>query len=881
MPHAPRPRPALLALLPVLPLLVGATELPARQGAELAIVDVRVFDGERVLPRATVLVRGGRIASVSARPPARLPANVVDGRGRTLLPGLIDSHFHVQGRELAQAEAMRFGVTTLLDQFGRPELDAVSRARGRRPGLAEVRAAGSGATAPGGHGTQFGWPTPTLTRPDSADAFVAARLAEGSDYIKIVVEPSRATLDPATVRALAAAARRRGRLAVAHVTRAADAEMALRAGVDGLVHVWTDSGAVPAVSTLAAARGAFVVPTLVTFLQRNTAGEEGRVLAADARVDARLADFFRAGIRDAPWVRGYPDSLVRARREDAPRFRRQLYGAVADLRRAGVRILAGTDAQNFGISPAFLHRELELLVSAGLTPVEALAAATSAPADAFRLADRGRIRPGLRADLVLVEGDPTTDVTATRGIVAVWKEGVPLAPPPRVGVARRLELMGILLRLADDGRWPFLPPQQLQPYASEIDRHFGPFRGHPAVARIRELRDSQGFQFDAAIRLALNLGEPPELRERAPLDGPADPLDHRWRTPAARPLVEELRRFAADTRADAFFDAHQALYDSASARLRRLAGTGLDLGWFEPFFGVSPPGELRVAPMLAMSRAAFGARVQPAGAPPERWIVMQHMREDSAGISTFPEEYAALLAHEVIHPFVDLVGAYADSASFARSGPRLFAVADRVPPGLYPGWRDLVDDALTRAATARYVLATRGPAAAREQIAEDAALGHVWNQELFDLLAEYEARRGDHPTLAAFRPRLAAYFDSLPGRVEMLGRRFDAARPRVLGLSIENGSGSVDPRTTEIVVRFDRPVRLTGRCALPLGGRRDLLPRATGCALDPTSTVLRIGVGLEPGRSYQFVLDARAGSGLRSAEGVPIAPHPVRFSTRP
>jgi hypothetical protein len=743
--------------------------------AELAIVDVRVFDGERVLPRATVVVRGGRIASVSARPPARLPASVVDGRGRTLLPGLIESHFHVQGRELAQAEAMRFGVTTLLDPFGRPQLDAASRARGRRPGLAEVRAAGSGATAPGGHGTQYGWPTPTLTRPDSADAFVAARLAEGSDYIKIIVEPSRATLDPATVRALAAAARRRGRLAVAHVTRATDAEMALRAGVDGLVHVWT----------------------------------------------------------------------------------------------------------NFGISPVFLHRELELLAAAGLTPVEALAAATSAPADAFRLADRGRIRPGLRADLVLVDGDPTTDVTATRGIVAVWKEGVPLAPRPRVGVARRLELMGILLRLADDGRWPSLPPQQLQPYVSEIDRHFGPFRGHPAVARIRELRDSQGFDFDAAIRLALNLGEPPELRERAPLDAPADPLDHRWRTPAARPFVEELRRFAVDTRADAFFDSHQALYDSASARLRRLAETGLDLGWFEPFFGVSPPGELWIAPMPAMSRAAFGARVQPAGAFPERWIVMQHMREDSAGVPTYPEEYAAMLAHEVIHPFVDLVGAYADSAAFARSGPRLFAVADRVPPGLYPGWRDLVDDALTRAATARYVLATRGPAAARQQIAEDAALGHVWNQELFDLLGEYEARRGGHPTLAAFRPRLAAYFDSLPGRVEMLEQRFDATRPRVVGLSIGNGSESVDPGTTEIVVRFDRPVRLTGRCALPLGGRRDLLPRATGCALDPTSTVLRIGVGLEPGRAYQFVLDARAGAGLRSAEGVPIAPHPVRFSTRP
>jgi len=71
-----------------------------------------------------------------------------------------------------------------------------------------------------------------------------------------------------------------------------------------------------------------------------------------------------------------------------------------------------------------VHGELELLVGAGLTPVQALTAATSAPAHAFRLTDRGVIAPGKRADLVLVDGDPTRDITATRRIVSVWKKGV-------------------------------------------------------------------------------------------------------------------------------------------------------------------------------------------------------------------------------------------------------------------------------------------------------------------------------------------------------------------------------------------------------------------------------------------------------------------------
>jgi hypothetical protein len=89
-----------------------------------------------------------------------------------------------------------------------------------------------------------------------------------------------------------------------------------------------------------------------------------------------------------------------------------------------------------------LHRELELLAEAGLAPLNALAAATSVPARVFSLGDRGRIAPGLRADLLLVEGDPTTDITATRSIVAIWKGGrrvermpatVPAAAPPAAG----------------------------------------------------------------------------------------------------------------------------------------------------------------------------------------------------------------------------------------------------------------------------------------------------------------------------------------------------------------------------------------------------------------------------------------------------------------
>jgi adenine deaminase len=99
--------------------------------------------------------------------------------------------------------------------------------------------------------------------------------------------------------------------------------------------------------------------------------------------------------------------------------------AILPLAEAHVPILAGTDAGNPGTAPgASLHGELEYLVEAGLSPLQALTSATSANATAFHLADRGRIAPGLRADLLLVNGDPTEDIRATRDIQKIWKSGV-------------------------------------------------------------------------------------------------------------------------------------------------------------------------------------------------------------------------------------------------------------------------------------------------------------------------------------------------------------------------------------------------------------------------------------------------------------------------
>jgi len=405
------------------PIASPAGTTAARPGAPapgeraLLIRGARVFDGKEVIPAADVLVRGGRIAAVGLAVAAPADAEIVDGRGKTLLPGLIDAHAHVYGPALRQA--LVFGVTTELDMFTDPRLAAQIKAdqtAGRRLDEADLRSAGILATAPKGHGTEYGFDIPTVTSPGEARAWVDARIAEGSDYIKIVYDDARQygllwpTISKETLAALVAAAHQRGKLAVVHIGTLAGARDAIEAGADGLAHLFVDRAPDPEFGRFAAAHHVFVVPTL-TVLESVTGVASGASLIKDPRLAPYLPAAAAANLQlSFPGGHGHRLETAQA--------------AVRQLAAAGVPILAGTDAPNPGTAHGVsLHRELELLVQGGLTPVQALTAATAAPAAAFRLPDRGRIAQGLRADLLLVDGDPTHDILATRDIVAVWKLG--------------------------------------------------------------------------------------------------------------------------------------------------------------------------------------------------------------------------------------------------------------------------------------------------------------------------------------------------------------------------------------------------------------------------------------------------------------------------
>jgi imidazolonepropionase-like amidohydrolase len=402
-----------------------------------------VFDGVKKLGIRDVLVDDGKISGVASLIQAPSRAEVIDGHGKTLLPGLFDSHVHIGGGEiinLTLRKAVLFGVTTVVSLFdaGTTPREMHELFRQQPPGeLADFLTAGVGVTIKGGHGTLYGITIPTLDDARDAQSFVDARIAEGSDLIKIIYEDSGIygegggilpRLPKASMKAAIDAAHARGKLAVVHAGGQVEhVRDAIEAGADGVAHSFFDSVADTDYGQMFVSHAAFLIPTFP--VQASVCAlPDNASLGRDPRI--------------APWLtKQEADRLKTA--YGKPGQHRDCIGSFASipiLRDAGATILAGSDAPNDGTAyGASLHEELEIMVRCGLSPEQALISATSVAARAWGFKDRGRIAPGLRADLLLVNGDASKDIACTRDIVRIWLAGVGVDRTKLLGKVKALE----------------------------------------------------------------------------------------------------------------------------------------------------------------------------------------------------------------------------------------------------------------------------------------------------------------------------------------------------------------------------------------------------------------------------------------------------------
>jgi hypothetical protein len=448
------------------------------------------------------------------------------------------------------------------------------------------------------------------------------------------------------------------------------------------------------------------------------------------------------------------------------------------------------------------------------------------------------------------------------------------AQSDRSGVDPRVELMSIIFRLAGNGEYAQC---RVPAYDAAIDRHFARFRDHEAVRLARKLRESDGVSFDAVMSMAVHVTDVESLAERAPFDQ-ATSLDARWHGAKARRFLEVARKFVADSDFAGFTKSQQPLYDLTNARLRAFVATNADLPWFDRFFGARAHAPFIVVPGLANGGPSYGAHVALSNGVEEIYAIPGVWKVDADGLPEFDPGWTPTLVHEFAHSYV---GPLIDKfwARLQKSGNRLFeAEKAEMSRQAYANGKTVLNESLVRAATARYAFEHQGPEAAAASVTEERSHAFLWTGDLLALLGKYAQDRERYPTLDSFMPQVVAFFDGVAARVDQMIRDDDAARPKIVSLSVVNGAQDVDPALKEIVVRFDRAMNTHHYAVVRTSALAQ--PKFGEVSFDETGRVFRIPVTLEPNKEYAFSLNWPGGGSFQSVDGSLLKPVEVKFRTK-
>ena len=356
------------------------------------INNVRVFDGEKLSSLTNVFIENGYISSIG---------NVVfeadetiEGGGKTLLPGFIDTHIHIDSRDNC-VQAVKYGVTTLIDQMceNTALIDSLIEPD---EAIASVRSVYMPVQSQAGPlmVEALGVAPVFAATKEDVRRIIDEQIAKGAFFIKMILDVPPITtgmLSEELIEETVRYAHEKGKKVSAHCTTVEAYKRAAKYGVDILNHVPKDTPLPQDVFKTIKANALVVIPTMVM--------EEGI-------------------------IRNF-----KKQRPDCPDDFSFVVDSVRRMYDAGVKILVGTDANHTNAMCYLkhgesLHRELELLSEAGLSNVDILRGTTVDAAKELGLLDRGSIVPGKRADLVLVDGDPTTDISVCRNIQRVWVKGI-------------------------------------------------------------------------------------------------------------------------------------------------------------------------------------------------------------------------------------------------------------------------------------------------------------------------------------------------------------------------------------------------------------------------------------------------------------------------
>jgi imidazolonepropionase-like amidohydrolase len=387
-----------------------------------AFVGARIIDGsgKPAMENATLLIRNGRIEAVGRKVKIPAGAERIGATGKTIIPGLINAHGHVNAAGQLGVY-LRDGITTVLSLGGDKEFalreENAKAAPGTAPHLYVAGPIQDSTAIPG---------AVAVTSPEQARKSVDELIKNKPDIIKLRVDDflgARAKMSPEVYQAVIDEAHKNGFRTAVHVVLLDDAKGVLRAGVDYIAHSVRDRQVDDEFIGLMKKRHVFYCPTLTREVAVFTYSQTPEFFSdpfflkeADPAEMAKMTDpKHQEAVRNDKGAAWYKDHMPIA------------MSNLKTLSDAGIPIVMGTDS---GGGPGrfqgyFEHLELEYEIKSGLTPMQALVSATSAPAKLLNISkDAGTLEKGKWADFVVLSANPLDDIRNTRKIDSVWIGGV-------------------------------------------------------------------------------------------------------------------------------------------------------------------------------------------------------------------------------------------------------------------------------------------------------------------------------------------------------------------------------------------------------------------------------------------------------------------------